>query len=156
MRWRSSRSWSRLWPSGWRWRCSWPGSTTSPGPRPSTTSRPSDLAIDLLATHRLTRLVTADVLTQSARDRLVGWSYRQRGWTEDDTDIEPASGWADYAQVDPTAPKLATLLTCRWCASVYLGAAVVAARRWLPGWGYVATALAASSAAALLAAMEDD
>lgn len=114
---------------------------------------PTDVAVDMLATHRLVRLVTADVITQTARDRLVGWAYRRHG----DTGQAPASGWADYAEADPEAPKLATLLTCRWCASVYVSAGVVAARRLAPvPWGYVARALAASSAAALLAAVEED
>ena len=86
----------------------------------------------------------------------MAWAYRVRAWPMDDVDDEPAAGWADWAMSDATAPRLATLLTCRWCASVYVGLAVVAARRWLPGWGYVASALAGSSAAALLAHWEDD
>lgn len=113
----------------------------------------TDVAVDMLATHRLVRLVTADVITQPLRDRLVGWAYRRHG----DEGSEPATGWADYAEADPDAPKLATLLTCRWCAGVYVAAGVVVARRLAPGpWGYAARALAASSAAALLAAVEED
>jgi hypothetical protein len=113
----------------------------------------ADLAVDLLATHRLVRLATADVLTQGPRDRLVGWLYRRHG----DTDGTPASGWADYAEVDPDAPKLATLVTCRWCAGVWVAFGVVAARKLAPRpWDYVARALAASSVAGLLAAAEDD
>jgi hypothetical protein len=119
--------------------------------RPRVASPEAELVLDALATHRLVRLVTADVITQPARDRLVRWAYRRKG----DEGQEPATGWADYAEADPDAPRLATLVTCRWCAGVYVAAGVVAARRWLPGWGYVARVLAASSAAALLAAPED-
>ncbi len=114
---------------------------------------PTEVAVDLLATHRLVRLVTADVVTQPLRDALVCHAYRRQG----DTGQVPATGWADYAEQDPDAPKVATLITCRWCTGIYVAAAVVAARRLLPGpWGYVARALAASSVAALLAAVEDD
>jgi hypothetical protein len=113
----------------------------------------TELAVDLLATHRLTRLATADVLTEPLRERLVCAAYRRQG----DTGSAPATGWADYAEADPEAPKLASLLVCRWCTSIYLGALVVAARRVAPRpWGYLARALAASSAAALLAAFEED
>jgi hypothetical protein len=113
--------------------------------------------VDALAAHRLTRLVTADVITQELRDRIVGWAYRRDGrlgWRGADV---PLNGWSEYAEADPDAPKLATLLTCRWCASVYVGALVVTLRRVTPVcWGYLARALAASSAAALLAAIEED
>jgi hypothetical protein len=112
---------------------------------------PTELAVDVLAAHRLTRLVTADVITEPAREALLRWSYRRKG----DTGQAPATGWTDYAEVDPDAPRLARLVTCRWCAGFYVAAAVVAARRWLPGWHYVARVLATSSAAALLAAPED-
>lgn len=113
----------------------------------------TELAVDLLACHRLTRLVTADVITQPLRERAIGAAYRRQG----DTGSTPATGWAEYAEADPEAPKLASLLVCRWCTSIYLAAAVVAARRVAPGpWGYLARALAASSAAALLAAIEED
>lgn len=112
----------------------------------------AEAVVDALACHRLVRLVTADVLTQPLRDRLVAWSYRRKG----DEGSEPATGWADYAEVDPDAPRLATLITCRWCAGFYVACAVVAARRLAPvPWSYAARALAASSAAALLAAPED-
>jgi hypothetical protein len=112
---------------------------------------PTDLAVDVLAAHRLTRLVTADVITEPARERLLRWAYRRHG----DTGSEPATGWTDYAEVDPDAPRLARLVTCRWCAGFYVSAGVVAARRWLPGWSFLAKVLATSSAAALLAAPED-
>ena len=115
------------------------------------------LLVDLLAAHRLTRLVTADVITQRPRDFLVGWSYRRRGRPEDHVEDPPVSGWADYAETDPDAPWLAELLTCRWCASIWIGSGIVAARRLAPvPWGYVARGLAASSAAALLASIEED
>lgn len=112
-----------------------------------------EFAIDALAAHRLTRLVTADVITQPWRDWVVCHAYRAKG----DQGGEPASGWADYAEADPDAPKLASLIVCRWCTGMYVAALVIVARRVSPTvWGYLARVLAASSAAALLAAIEED
>lgn len=112
-----------------------------------------DFALDALAAHRLTRLVSADVITQPLRDYLVERAYRAKG---DDGGV-PANGWADYAEADPDAPKVASLLVCRWCVGFWVSVGVVAARRLAPRpWGYVARVLAASSAAALLAAVEED
>lgn len=115
-----------------------------------------DLVVDLLAIHRLTRLATADVITARPRNWVVGWAYRARGGSvPEGGDVEPW-GLADYAQNDPEAPKLATLVTCRWCAGLWLAVGVGIARRWAPvPWGYVARVLASSSAAGLLAAPED-
>ena len=54
-------------------------------------------------------------------------------------------------------PKLARLITCRWCAGVWIAGAVVAARTIAPrGWDPVAKGLALSAGAALLARFEDE
>lgn len=144
---------------------------------------PAELLADSLAAHRLTRLVTADVITQPLRDRILAWAWRGRRFevvhaAEQRGDI-PDAGLAlvcanraggrlqgilpegaiqeamkDGQLGDP--PKLATLITCRWCAGVYVAAAVVALRAANPrGWSWAARGLACASAAALWAAIED-
>lgn len=107
--------------------------------------------IDALATYRLTRLATADVISEPARQAVL----RSVG-------AEPPPG-----QEDPTAeeivealknpPKLATLVTCRWCAGMWIAAGVTAARRLAPGaWEPLARGLALSASAVLLARLESD
>jgi hypothetical protein len=134
-----------------------------------------DLLLDALAAYRLTRLVTADTILDEPREAIVRAAYeragraRRRGdrWTVNfgdsivghDTyakDGDP-TWWADTAHSDPSAPKLATLVTCRWCAGMWIAAGVVAARRVIPSlWKPLGTALAMSAAAALLARAEED
>lgn len=113
---------------------------------------PAPLA-DALAAYRLTRLVTADVILDGPRDAVVRWAYRHRD--HDISDTLPGD-WAGFAMDDPHSPKLATLLTCRWCAGFYCALFVVAARRYAPRlWDPLAQALAMSAGAALLARLED-
>lgn len=112
------------------------------------------LLLDALSAYRLTRLVTADTLLDGPRDAVVRWSYAHR------SGANPAEaecdGWADFAMSDPHAPKVATLLTCRFCAGMWVSLAVVAARRLFPrAWPPLAEALALSAGAALLAGLED-
>lgn len=81
---------------------------------------------DSLAAYRITRLITEDAIFGRPRDAV-----------------------ADL-------PFLGSVTSCRWCASVYVGFGVVAARRYLPrAWAPVAEALALSAGAALLARLED-
>lgn len=98
------------------------------------------LLLIILATARLTRLVTTDVLLEGPRSRFLRWrikrtSVRGRG---------PVS----------EGGKLAYLIVCDWCASMYVGAAVAGA--WW-AWGdtmwlmMVYAALAASYATGFLA-----
>jgi hypothetical protein len=106
--------------------------------------------VDLLATYRLTRLATADVISEPIRMALL----RKTG-------AEPAPG-----QEDPTAqeivesiqdpPRLATLITCRWCAGIWIAAGVTCARLLTPrAWEPVAQGLALSAGAVLLSGLED-
>ena len=108
------------------------------------------LLVDGLATYRLTRLATADVISEPVRMAVL----RRVG-------AEPQPG-----EEDPTAqevveslehpPRLATLVTCRWCAGVWIAAAVTAARLIAPrAWEPVARGLALSAGAVLLARFED-
>lgn len=119
----------------------------APGPDPLT------LAIDALATYRLTRLATADVISEPLRrsvvDRALGPEGRAAAG-DGDTAVEVVDDLDD-------PPKLARLVTCRWCAGVWIAAGVVAARRLAPrAWEPVAEGLALSAAAVLLAGAEDD
>jgi hypothetical protein len=59
----------------------------------------TDAAIDALATHRLTRLITEDELTRPARDFI-------------------------HASHPPATSKLGYVLTCPYCASIYAAAAI--------------------------------
>lgn len=115
------------------------------------------LLVDAVAGYRLTKLATDDVITAPIRDRLVAAVYRR---AEDeippDVDVDVPNDWTSFAIGDPVAPKMATLLTCRWCAGMWIGFGVVAARRLAPrAWAPIADALAVASAAALLAGLED-
>lgn len=92
-----------------------------------------ELLLDAVATYRLTRLVVHDTIIE-----------RQRGDLLD-------------ALEDGTRPftrkhlKVAELLGCPWCVSIWLGAGVVAARRVAPRlWDPIATMLTASAIAGIL------
>lgn len=127
-----------------------------------------DVVVDAAAAYRLTRLVTADDLLNEPRGAFVRWAYRNVGRrgpeglavTEamDRAGFDPdrLADWSDYAQHDRDAPKLATLVTCRWCTGMWVSLGVVVARRVAPRlWDRFARAFAFSAAAALLASLED-
>lgn len=82
------------------------------------------IAMMALATYRLTRLVVEDTFppAKHLRDRITGWAYAQTPM------IHKASGIISYWV--PTRPRLhwiGDLITCHWCASVWVGAGVTAA-----------------------------
>lgn len=110
-------------------------------------TEPVELLVAGLAAARLTRLVTTDVVSASVRDRIVREAYLARDGRADHT----ADGlWADLAQLDgEAAPKLATLITCRWCVSVWVAVAVVVARRTRIGRTIVEIAAVAQLAGAV-------
>lgn len=120
---------------------------------------PSPLA-DSLAAYRLTRLVTADTVLRDVRDRLVARAYPPGALSAHaalvGVDLREPGAMAEVAMDDPNAPKLAALLTCRFCAGMWVSLFVVAARRYAPRlWDPLAQALAMSAGAALLARLED-
>ena len=118
-------------------------------PKPDADPR-LELLVDCLATYRLTRLATADVLTEGARLAVL----RRTGVTP--TEGGPTSS-VDMVGAMEDPPKAATLVTCRWCAGVWIAAGVTVARYVVPDlWRPVARGLAASAAAVLLARLEDD
>jgi hypothetical protein len=115
------------------------------------------LAVDAAAAYRLTRLVTADEITEEPREAIVRTSFRSCGIDVEFVDEETAVDVvARYRIENGPPPKLATLVTCRWCAGVWIGFGVIAARRLVPRfWSPVADALACAAAAALLAGFEE-
>lgn len=142
-------------------------------------TRPTDLAVDAIACYRLTRLATKDVLTQRLRDGIIRSAYLRTdrhahlftppasiyGGLNPTTPPSIAASlgddgpgaWQRWTDDDPHPPKLATLITCRWCAGMWIAFLVVTLRIFAPRpWNWVARALVAASAAALLARLEDD
>jgi hypothetical protein len=120
-----------------------------------------DFAVDALAVHRITRLVSEDTITRPLRARIIRGAYR-RAATLPRLDITHHALSASEAELDALphgddeAPKLAALVTCPWCVSVYVAAGVIAASRFTPGlWRVASYGLALSSVAALIANREE-
>jgi hypothetical protein len=108
------------------------------------------LVVDLLATYRLTRLATADVISEPARMAVL----RRVGAEPPPGEDDPTAEELVDSLEDP--PRLATLVTCRWCAGVWIAAGVTAARLAAPrAWDVAARGLALSAGAVLLARFED-
>jgi hypothetical protein len=109
-----------------------------------------ELTVDALATYRLTRLATADVISEPARMAVL----RRVGAEPPAGAEDPSAQQVVEAMDDP--PRLATLVTCRWCAGVWIAGSVALARRAAPdAWDPVARGLALAAAAVLLARFED-
>lgn len=90
----------------------------------------SDLAVDALAAHRLVRLAQRDTLPVIAR-------------------------WRGGVLSSHPEHPLSELLTCPWCLSIHVAAAVVAARWMAPRWwAPIARVLAMSSAVGLISEWE--
>jgi hypothetical protein len=114
----------------------------------------TELLVDALAVARLARLVTKDVITVGPRDAVIRWAYTRDGRADllDGDDPWPAPPPADVVRTDDHPPKIARLITCPWCASVWLAGGVVVMRRLAPGaWPRVARVLAMSHVAGLIA-----
>jgi hypothetical protein len=108
-----------------------------------------DLVIDGLATYRLTRLITVDVITEPLRSAVVSSAGVS---TAGDTSRTAAQAVDELD--DP--PALGRLVTCRWCTGVWVAAAIAGARHLRPAaWAPLARALALSSVGVLLASLED-
>lgn len=115
-----------------------------------------ELAVDALAVHRLTRLATADTITEPLRwslvaDLIVFKQQHQLTPTQDD-----AADAAELVALTQDPPKLAVLVTCRWCAGAWVTAAAMLLRWRRPrAWAAIARPLAVASASTLLAGLED-
>lgn len=115
--------------------------------------------VDALACFRITKLVTHDTLTVDARQAFIATAYRRAGryeWAMNH--IRPPAehltvSWQeDVVPNDPDPPKLATLVTCPWCAGAWVALLVVIARRLAPRqWAFAAEVFALSAAAGLTA-----
>lgn len=113
--------------------------------------------IDVLAVHRLTRLVTADVITTRPRWSIIRWSYLRAGHDPEilDGDLDRMVE-ADMTEDPWNVPRPAALVVCRWCASIWIAGAAVVAHAVAPVlWLPVAALLALSTASTLLSALED-
>lgn len=120
-----------------------------------------DLVLDAIAAYRITRLVTADVITEGPRRAIVlaafaGGHVPNLVALPGVPVVEALTDWEAEHPQHP-APKIATLVTCRWCAGVWVAAAVTVARRCAPrAWQPVAEWMTVAAACALLARIEDD
>jgi len=109
------------------------------------------LVVDVLATYRLTRLATADVISEPVRMAVL----RRTGATPLPGQEDPTAQEVVESMKDP--PRVATLITCRWCAGMWIAAAVTGARALAPrAWDPMARGLALSASAVLLSRFEDD
>lgn len=116
----------------------------------ATTSPWPELLVDALATYRLTRLATADVISEPVRMAVL----RKVGAEPEPGAEDPTAQEVVEALQHP--PRLATLVTCRWCAGIWIAAGVSVARHAFPrAWQPAARGLALSSVAVLLARFED-
>ena len=89
------------------------------------------LLVNILAVHRMTHLVIDDKITEPLRDKIF------------DKFGQPHETWT-------------YLLTCPWCASIWVAALAVAGILWFPlVWSPVALILALSSATGLIYKVED-
>lgn len=109
-----------------------------------------ELLVDALAAFRITRLIVADDITEPPRARLLQAIYAA-GDREPPADVGVGCTWTDAVHQDPDPPKLATLVTCPWCAGFYVSLGVVVARRLAPRfWRPVARAFALSGVAGII------
>lgn len=82
---------------------------------------------DALATHRLTKLVIDDKITEDLRNKV----------------------FARYGNPDDS--KISYLITCPWCVSIYVGLGVAVLRTVAPRhWSIVSGALASSTLTGLI------
>lgn len=118
------------------------------------------LGRDALAAFRLTKLVVDDMLTAELRDAVIQQAYVAAGregealrqLEERGHELRPGIWAEEVVPNDSDPPKLAFLVTCPWCAGMWVALGVVAARRLLPrAWEPLAEALALSAAAGIIA-----
>lgn len=83
------------------------------------------IAVFALAVARVTRFINEDKLAEGPRGRFIDWTWRK---------YRPGVPFNGRQYADE--PKLAYLITCPWCASIYV-AAPAAVIWWLWGdWPY--------------------
>lgn len=89
----------------------------------------AELVIDAIAVWRIVRFVQRDSLIEKQREQMINrWGHL----------------------------KIIELLTCPWCLSIWVGAAVVIARAAAPRlWGKIARGLAFSAGAGVITGLVD-
>lgn len=114
---------------------------------------PTSLLLDSLAAYRLTKLVVDDQLTAEARDAVIEAAYARAGRREEVTQgYAGRHDWAEIVANDDDPPKLAFLVSCPWCAGMWVSLGVVVLDAVAPGpWRHMRRALAMSAAAGLIA-----
>ena len=118
---------------------------------PSWQEKVLELVVDAMAVARLTRLVTADTITAGPRDFLIRQAYQKAGKSDFLAAAEEWETPTEAVATDRHPPKLAKLLTCPWCSSVWLGMGVLGARKAAPQlWGPLSEGLAFSQLAGIL------
>jgi hypothetical protein len=91
--------------------------------------RVTDDVLDAIAVWRIVRLIQRDSITADPREKLIN-RYGHMTWTE--------------------------LLSCPWCAGIWVGAGVVLARAAAPRlWGMIARGLAFSAGAGVITGLVD-
>ena len=121
-------------------------------------------AVNALAVHRITRLISADTIPIIRKPR--EWLLRR--WPSEDTVFMPSEVTVpehDPAYVDGTTTVvfqdgdewfairphwLGDLVTCAWCVSMYVAPVVIAADYFWDWWPWVAISLAYSTVTGLL------
>lgn len=104
-----------------------------------------------LACYRLTRLAVEDEVTRPARNRVIEWAYTRQGHDRDNVfgDPDPRDDHTTVVLDDDAPPKLAYLLSCSWCASMWCALLLVAVEAV---WTVPVVVLAVAGAGALIAA----
>lgn len=122
------------------------------------------LLVDAVAVYRLTKLATDDSITQPIRDRIIEAAYTAEGRAEQARYAHLArrakltmeeGDWQEVVEEDELPPKLAVLVTCRWCAGMWVALGLVYLVRRRAWWPAMSDALALSAAGALLAGLEE-
>lgn len=107
----------------------------------------ADAVVDVAAAWRITRLITRDAILAGARDRV---EEHERA-TKDAEAVRARYG----DDVAAAGGPLTFLLSCPYCASVWVAAGVALARRLAPlQWDRAARVLAMSAAVCWLAERE--
>lgn len=97
-----------------------------------------DLVLGAVATVRAARLITEDEILAPARERVLEWALPRQ---PDPEDPRPVYGQGGH-------PRIAYLITCPWCVSVWAAAALAAGLTVAPRATRAAAAVLAWSAAA--------
>lgn len=117
---------------------------------------PVGLIVTMLAAFRLTRVVVADAFPLGmARDRFREWANERWGpyrrtYAPLPDDVEPTAKDARALRVWDGEAPLAYLVTCYWCAGLYVSVACFLLACTGAWWLWVATPLAVSAVVGLL------